>query len=107
MHAQHEARVAIRSGFVPDPADFEGHVTGEQPLVSVAGPECVGFFGTSPSHVFQLDTRFGLLRFYATAEANLVLAGHTADGRWICNDDRFGTTPAVEGTFLPGRIEIW
>jgi hypothetical protein len=105
--AQHEARVSIRTGFVPDPADFEGHVTGTQSLVPVAGPECIGFFGTGPSHVFSLDTRFGLLRFYATAETNLVLAARTAEGSWICNDDRFGTTPAVEGTFMPGRVEIW
>jgi hypothetical protein len=107
MHAQHEARVSIRTGFVPDPADFEGHVTGVQPLAPQAGADCVGFFGTSPSHVFSLDTRFGLLRFYATAQTNLVLAARTEDGHWICNDDRFGTTPAVEGTFRPGRIEIW
>lgn len=105
--AQHEARVSIRTGFVPDPADFEGHVTGTTPLAPVAGPDCIGFFETTPSHVFSLDTRFGLLRFYATAHTNLVLAAHTANGTWICNDDRFGTTPAVEGTFLPGRVEIW
>ena len=107
MHAQHEARVSIRTGFVPDPADFEGRVTGVRSLVPLAGPECVGFFEAGPSHVFSLDTRFGLLRFYATAEANLVLAARTEDGRWICNDDRFGTTPAVEGTFRPGRVEVW
>ncbi len=107
MEAQIEARVSIRTGFVPDPADFEGSITGVQSLIPLAGPECVGFFGTGPTHVFSLDTRFGLLRFYATSVTNLVLAARTDDGTWICNDDRFGTTPAVEGTFRPGRIEVW
>src|SRR5690606_21549625 len=66
-----------------------------------------GFVGGSPSHVLNLETRFGFLRLFATSDVNLVLAVRTADGSWLCSDDRFGPHPSVEGLFAAGRVEVY
>lgn len=107
----HEARVPLSTGFVPDPAQMEGHAHGSRPLSDLGGHECAGFVGDRPSHVMNLDTRFGFLRIFATSDTDLVLGVHTTDasGRsvWLCSDDRFGNVPGVEGVFPRGRAEIW
>jgi hypothetical protein len=103
----HEARVPLRTGFVPDPAELEGHTRGARAISDMAGPACAGFVDEHASHVLSFETRFGFLRVFATSETDLVLAVRRADGSWLCNDDRFGTNPNVEGVFPAGRIEVW
>ncbi len=106
-----EARVPLSTGFVPDPAVLEGHAHGARSLADLGGHECAGFVGDRPSHVMNLDTRFGFLRIFATSPTDLVLGVHAIDasGRpvWLCSDDRFDTAPGVEGVFPRGRVEIW
>ncbi|UJR86016.1 hypothetical protein [Sandaracinus amylolyticus] len=104
--AQLEGAVHLRTGFIPDPAVLEGRATATRPASELASA-CTGFVGTSPSHVLALDTRFGYLRLFATADVDLVLAVRTARGEWLCSDDRFGPHPAVEGIFTSGRVEVW
>jgi hypothetical protein len=100
------ATVSLSTGFVPDPAVIDGRARGARDAASLA-PQCPGFVGDSASHLLALDTRFGFLRIFATGPGNLVIAVRTADDRWLCNDDRFGPHPSVEGLFPPGRVEIW
>lgn len=104
--AQLEARVPLRTGFIPDPAVLEGDASAVRPASELAS-QCSGFVGTSPSHVLGLETRFGYLRLFATSATDLVLAVRAADGSWLCSDDRFGPHPSVEGLFLPGRVEVY
>lgn len=107
-----EARVHVRTGFVPDPAELEGHAHGVRPVSAIAptGEGCDGLsahFAASPSHVLSLDSRFGFLRVFATSSTNLALLVRDSAGRWLCSDDRFGEHPSVESVFAPGRVEIW
>jgi hypothetical protein len=103
---QLEAAVHLSTGFIPDPAALQGRASGARPAATLA-EHCTGFVGASPSHVLSLDTRFGYLRIFATAEVDLVLAVRNASGEWMCSGDRFGTHPAVEGLFQRGRVEVW
>lgn len=96
----------IRTGFVPDPAILEGETRGESPG-SALEPSCPGFFPSSPSRRFQLDTRVGFLRIFATSTADLAIAVRTPSGDIWCNDDRYTTHPLVEGTLAPGTLEIY
>jgi hypothetical protein len=106
-----EARVALSTGFVPDPAHLEGHAHGARAFSDLGGHECTGFVGDRPSHVMSFDTRFGFLRIFATSETDLVLGVRTTDAAghavWTCSDDRFDHIPGVEGVFPRGRAEIW
>ncbi len=108
-----EARIPLSTGFVPDPAQIDGHAHGSRAFADLAGGDCTGFVGDRPNHVMALDTRFGFLRIFATnvGDADLVLGVHVFDasGRatWMCSDDRFGNVPGIEGVFPPGRLEIW
>jgi hypothetical protein len=104
--AQLEGAVYLRTGFVPDPIVLDGQALGVRPAAELA-PQCSGFVGLTPTHVFGLETRFGYLRLFATSDTNLVLAVRTAEGEWLCSDDRFGLHPSVEGLFTPGRMEVW
>ena len=103
-----DGTVPLRTGFVPDPAVLSGVAEGEGPMPLREPAECMmGFFERAPSHVFDFQTRVGFLRFYATGPGDLVLAVRDAEGRWHCNDDRFGRHPSVEGTWTRGRVEVW
>lgn len=101
--------VPIRTGFTPDPALFEGSTHGDGELRAAdEEPTCrIGFFPGSPTHVLSLETRVGFLRIYATSDADLAIAVRDAEGRWHCNDDTYGRHPSVEGTWLPGRVDVW
>lgn len=103
---QFEAAVHLTTGFIPDPAVLEGRASGVRSATELA-EQCTGFVGSAPNHVLSLDTRFGYLRLFATSEVDLVLAVRTADGEWMCSDDRFGTHPSVEGLFQRGRIDVY
>lgn len=100
--------VPLRTGFIPDPAVLEGFAEGVAGLALSDPPECAeGFFARTPTHVFAFETRVGFLRFYATSLGDLAIAVRDAEGHWHCNDDRFGRHPSVEGTWVPGRVEVW
>lgn len=106
-HAQEvEARVHVRTGFVPDPAVLEGHVTATRDAAAF-GTGCAGFVGERASHVLEFDSAFAFLRVFATGPRDLMLAVRLADGRWLCSEDRFGPHPSVEGEFPAGRTEVW
>ena len=96
----------IRTGFVPDPAILEGETRGER-AGSELDPSCAGFFPSSPTRRFQLDTRVGFLRIFATSTADLTIAVRTPEGDIWCNDDRYATHPLVEGILPPGVLEIY
>jgi hypothetical protein len=98
--------VRLRTGFVPDPADFGGRASGERPA-SELDAACTGFVPSAPSTTLELETRFGFLRIFATGGLDLALAVRHSDGTVQCSDDRFGIHPAIEGLFLPGRLEVW
>jgi hypothetical protein len=44
---------------------------------------------------------------YATGPDDLAIAVRDGEGRWHCNDDTYGHHPSVEGTWLPGRVEVF
>lgn len=108
VRAQALGSVSLRTGFTPDPALFEGTARGDAHLsAETSEPTCAsGFFSREPSHVFVLETRIGFLRIYATSPADLAIAVRDAEGRWHCNDDTYGRHPSVEGSWLPGRVEV-
>jgi hypothetical protein len=101
-----EPTIHLATGFLPDPIALDGNAVGARTATTFSS-ECAGFVGESPNQVLTLDSRFGYLRVFATSTVDLVLAVRTASGEWMCSDDRFGIHPAVEGLFLPGRVEVW
>ena len=107
--AQPTGVVPLRTGFTPDPVRFGGTTRGDARLAAAASePSCaVGYFGATPSHLLELETRVGFMRLYATGEADLAIAVRDAEGRWHCNDDTYGRHPSVEGSWLPGRVEVF
>jgi hypothetical protein len=105
-HAQFDGAIHLRTGFVPDPTELTGEASGRRDAGDLE-PSCRGFVGAQPNHLLALDSRFGFLRIFATGPGDLVLAVRTADDRWLCNDDRFGRHPSVEGFFPPGPTEVW
>lgn len=106
-----DARVPLSTGFVPDPTEIDGHAVGARALSEIAGSTCTGFVGDHASHVLSLNTRFGFLRVFATSDTDLVLGVRSIDQageeHWSCSDDRFGTSPSVEGVFPRGTLEVW
>ncbi len=102
------ARATLRTGFVPDPVIVEGTARGERPA-SELDAACEGFVSRAPSHVYDVATRIGFLRLFATGPGDLVIVVRTPRGEVWCNDDRFATHPSVEGIVRTGEgpLEIY
>ncbi|MCS6797551.1 MAG: hypothetical protein NZ898_03295 [Myxococcota bacterium] len=99
--------VSLRSGFLPDPRRLTGTSGGAFDAAQLGGG-CRGWVAARPDHVVTLRSGFNFLRMYVSSQADTTLVVRTPDGRWLCNDDTFGTNPSIESpSWGPGRYLVW
>ena len=98
--------IALSTGFTPDPVRVEGTAGGERPLNTMAAG-CRGYVGDAPAAVFELESPFGFLRFFAVSPRDVTMAVRGPEGRWQCSGEPLGGAPREQGAFTPGRYEVW
>lgn len=97
----------LRAGFQPDPFSL-ALVSGGSVSVSYLGAGCTGYASSAPDFSLNLDGAAQFLRFYVQAAEDTTLVVNTPDGAWQCNDDAFGSNPAVDlSNAVAGRYDIW
>lgn len=61
------------------------------------GSYCPGYSGIDAADmVVTLESGQPHFSLYAMSQTDLVMAVHSPDGQWLCNDDSYGLNPAVE-----------
>lgn len=99
--------IQVSHGFRPDPSTHGGTSGGALNSQQAVDPACRGWIAQRPDHILQLDTAFDYLRLEAVAgqDTTLVVRG---PGGIRCDDDTAGNrNPRVEGSWPPGRYEVW
>lgn len=106
--AQNFGSVQLHTGFLPDPQMLSG-TSGGAMRANTLGPSCRGFVTSQPDHFMFLNTPFTFMRVFvrSSGDTTLVVRGPVPSMAVRCNDDRFGTNPAVEGNWAPGQYHIW
>lgn len=101
---------AVQGGFVPDPKQVGGIVSGGSinaaSLNLAAG--CTGFVTRQPDVIVNYSNSASFLRFYFQGSGDTALVINDASGRWRCNDDTGGLNPQVDIRNPPnGQYDIW
>lgn len=106
--AQNFGSVSLNTGFMPDPRMLSG-TSGGGMSGSAMGGNCRGWITPQPDHYMFLNTPFGFLRVFvrSSGDTTLIVRGPMPGMNTLCNDDRFGLNPAVEGGWAPGQYHIW
>lgn len=102
QHHTHE----LTMGFVPDPLIVSGSTLGTR-NANTLGEGCSGFISEAPNETILLKSSSLFLRFFAVSSTNLSLVVRKPDGTYLCNADRFGEHPAVQGHLEPGIYEVF
>lgn len=98
--------VPIERGFTPDPVRISGAGGGDRSLREL-GAGCDGYIASEPTRVLELQDDFSFLRLFAVSSATITLALRGTDGRWRCGGQRIGPAVMEEGSFGPGRLEVY
>lgn len=82
---------------------------GSAPAGSVADPACAGWIEPSrPDLVIRLEAEEPVLSIRATGGADLTLVAVDPSGTLSCNDDAYGTDPAlIFGPAMAGDWSVW
>jgi hypothetical protein len=106
--AQNFGSVSLNTGFMPDPRMLSG-TSGGGMSASAMGGGCRGWITPQPDHYMFLNTPFSWLRVFvrASGDTTLVVRGPMPSMATRCNDDRFGTNPAIDGAWAPGQYHVW
>ncbi|HJL15482.1 MAG TPA: hypothetical protein RMH99_07505 [Sandaracinaceae bacterium LLY-WYZ-13_1] len=100
-------RVALRSGFMPDPHVVSG-VAGGPVSASSVSSSCRGHVTPQPSHVIQSPTGFRSIRFVVNSSTDTTLLVMLPNGNIVCDDDGGnGLNPLVATNSPPGAIRVW
>jgi hypothetical protein len=68
---------------------------------------CRGWMQGPPSHVMTLPTPMPFLSVFVTSAADSTLIIRRPDGSLVCNDDRYGLNPGIQGSFPAGIYQVW
>jgi len=101
---------SLRGGFVPDPKQYTGIVSGGSLDVSRMGhgAGCTGFATRQPDVIVNYSNSASFLRFYFQGSGDTALVINDAGGNWHCNDDTAGLNPQVDIPSPPnGQYDIW
>lgn len=101
---------AVRGGFVPDPKQIGGIVSGGSINVSSLNlaSGCTGFVTRQPDVIVNYSNSASFLRFYFQGSGDTALVINDASGRWRCNDDTGGLNPQVDIRNPPnGQYDLW
>jgi hypothetical protein len=99
--------VTLRPGFLPDPRSVQVVSGGSMAAQQIANPQCRGYITPQPDVVLNLTGTSPWFRIYVTSASDTTLVIRRPDGMIQCADDTYGLNPAIEGTFLAGRYQIW
>ena len=100
--------VALAAGFSPNPRILGGTSGGRMRASQLDGA-CEGWISSQPDHHMHLNSAFEFLRVYVQSggDTTLIIRGPLPETGVRCNDDRYGTNPAIEGTWAAGLYHIW
>lgn len=100
--------ISLVTGFTPDPYMANG-TSGGGMSASSMGPGCSGWITPQPDHIFYANSAFNWLRIFvrASGDTTLIVRGPGPMGMVRCNDDTFGTNPAIDGPVVQGMYSIW
>ncbi len=101
---------AVQGGFVPDPKQIAGIVSGGSLNASAMGlgSGCTGYVTRQPDIIVNYTSPARFLRFYFQGQGDTTLIINDASGRWRCNDDTAGLNPQVDIQNPPaGQYDIW
>jgi hypothetical protein len=98
--------VAIRPSFRPDPRNVSVISGGGMSAQQVVRSDCRGYITPQPDVVLNLQGDSPWFRVFVASSSDTTLVIQGPNGLQ-CNDDRFGTNPAIEGPFPRGRYSIW
>ena len=101
---------AIQGGFVPDPKQITGIVSGGSLNAGSMGlgNGCTGYVTAQPDLIVNYSSPASFLRFYFQGQGDTTLIINDAAGRWRCNDDTAGLNPQVDIQNPPGgQYDIW
>lgn len=97
----------LNPGFTPDPQRLSG-TSGGQVEASRVQSSCRGWIARRPDHMMNLQGNFGFFRVFVTSNSDTTLVIRTPDGRFLCNDDTYGTNPAIsQNHWMPGQYQVW
>ena len=101
---------ALRGGFVPDPKQIGGIVSGG--TLNAAnmgiGNGCTGFVTRQPDVIVNYSNNQSFLRFYFQGQGDTALVINDASGTWRCNDDTAGLNPQIDIRNPPaGQYDVW
>jgi|CXWL01.1.fsa_nt_gi hypothetical protein len=100
-------RVALQTGFLPDPHDMMVNAGGPVQASSVDAA-CAGRVAARPSVSLRFTAGQLPLIISATSEADTTLVVRAPDRSWHCNDDAVGLNPVVRfDAPTTGRYQIW
>jgi len=106
------ANFKLSPGFTPNPQISGGTTGGNEDHQVDAGERygggCAGEIDDMPDHHLFIKEQVGLsLALQSTTDATLVISG--SDGLLMCEQNRSGNqkTLMMEGSFLPGRYEVY
>lgn len=68
---------------------------------------CAGWVPPAPTHGMMLRSAMPFLSVFVTSAADSTLIIRRPDGSLLCNDDRYGLNPGVQGSFPAGLYQIW
>jgi hypothetical protein len=99
----------LQAGF-SDPHEVMLNGTGGPVDVSYLGAPCVGWAPTNPSYRVDWSGNTGFLRIGVNAGNNgdTTLVVRDPSGTWHCDDDSYGSNPAVDfSNPAAGKYNIW
>ena len=102
--------ITLAPGFMPDPSTAEGTSAGTVDA-STMNPECRGWVGNQPDHVFVASSAFTNLRIMAAANTSgddITMVIQKPDGTFLCDDDGGDALdPMITGAMPAGTYKIY
>lgn len=90
------------------PVAVMGRTNGEFDAASIRGEgTCRGWVEAAPSHLMMLRAPQTFLSLFVLSAADSTLIVRRPDGSLVCNDDRYGLNPGIQGSFPAGLYQIW
>lgn len=104
--AQTNGTVTLTPGFVPDPQRLAG-VSGGPVQAQTVNPTCRGWIPQQPQHAINVPSGMQFLRTFVEAPSDTTLVIRAPNGQFFCNDDTYGTNPAIDAAYGPGTYLVW
>lgn len=98
--------VSLSPGFAPDPQVITGRSGGSLQATSL-NAACQGWVSATPDHILVLNSGFNFLRVFVESANDVTVVVQGPSGQFYCNDDTFGTNPALSQAWSAGTYRLW